>query len=380
MNKHFKFINTYAYKNHHEVFNYCIFKGLSELSKTITVYSSKSAWECLKQYDQAINVNYKKTLNVNRENKITYILRYFISGIENVKILIFSKKSDILVYTFENVVSFSFINKINKIFQRRIYIFCHGTLETLFNNTGGIGAKIIRYYCKKSFKNKKINDNIKVIVLGQNILDNLKKSQYPIDLRNFSYIDHPFIPKKIGQTENLLKAKYEIKIGMVGAFSKSKGSSEFSKLLQNIETEKLHFYIIGTILDKDFNSNYQNVTIIGNNNFLPREQFDEYVNNLDYILFLYPEDTYRFTASGAFFDSILFKKPIIALRNNYFEYMFNKYGKVGELFDSVEDIQVYLNSENFLSNEKKYDFSKYYDLLSVNNISSQLKKVFYEDL
>ena len=44
------------------------------------------------------------------------------------------------------------------------------------------------------------------------------------------------------------------------------------------------------------------------------------------------------TASGAFTDAVNFEKPIIAIRNEFFDYYFKKFGNIGYLFDNIDDM------------------------------------------
>ena len=75
------------------------------------------------------------------------------------------------------------------------------------------------------------------------------------------------------------------------------------------------------------------------NKLIPRNDFINKIAELDYILFLYPQNSYKFTASGAIFDAFLLGKPIIALQNDYFNYLFEKAGSVGFLLDNIESLK-----------------------------------------
>ena len=43
---------------------------------------------------------------------------------------------------------------------------------------------------------------------------------------------------------------------------------------------------------------------------------DNEISKLDYVIFLYPEGSYKYTASGALFDAINQEKQILALKMN----------------------------------------------------------------
>ena len=62
------------------------------------------------------------------------------------------------------------------------------------------------------------------------------------------------------------------------------------------------------------------------------------ISRLDYALFLFPPERYKFTASGSVFDAIACETPVIALQNDYFEHLFAYCGEFGYLENSVEAI------------------------------------------
>ena len=81
-----------------------------------------------------------------------------------------------------------------------------------------------------------------------------------------------------------------------------------------------------------------------NKELLPFEQYNAYVQSMDAMLLLYDTNSYKLTASGAVLEAIWNEKPIIALHNMYFDYLFEKFGRLGELFESEKDIAFYLNN------------------------------------
>ena len=94
------------------------------------------------------------------------------------------------------------------------------------------------------------------------------------------------------------------------------------------------------------------------------------IDQLDFILFFYNSETYRLTASGTIFDAISRKKPIIALRNDYFEYIFNKFGSIGYLVDSIEEMATLI--QHIHSNkeiQQEFDFDEIQNMMSTENIT-----------
>jgi hypothetical protein len=72
--------------------------------------------------------------------------------------------------------------------------------------------------------------------------------------------------------------------------------------------------------------------------FLGREAFEREILGNDYALFLYPQGSYRFSVSGAFLDAVSLLRPVVALKNPYFEHCFEKMGDIGYLCDTPEQL------------------------------------------
>ena len=110
---------------------------------------------------------------------------------------------------------------------------------------------------------------------------------------------------------------------------------------------------------------------------IPRDILEKRIEDLDFILYLYPITSYKIMASGAILDALSFKRPIIALRNDYFSYIFEKFGEFGYLFDSLEDIINFLNQITLFSIDPTiFDYKMIQQRLSIDFVS----KTFREEL
>ena len=108
----------------------------------------------------------------------------------------------------------------------------------------------------------------------------------------------------------------------------------------------------------------------GKDNFIERKEFENLISDIDYALYFYTKDKYKITASGAVLDAINARKPIIALKNDYFSYLFGKYGQIGYLFESIEEMGNRIDLLN--DNKKIFNFEKYIEELSVDSFSKKL--------
>lgn len=103
------------------------------------------------------------------------------------------------------------------------------------------------------------------------------------------------------------------------------------------------------------------------------------MSELDYILLLYPTDTYRLIASGAILDCIRFRKPVIALRTDYFEYLFDKLGPFGILVNDIDEMAKEIERIG-KTPLPRYDFDKIASALSPNHLTPQLAEIISRPL
>ena len=164
-------------------------------------------------------------------------------------------------------------------------------------------------------------------------------------------------------------------MGTVGIASREKGIENIFKFVEKID-EKYNFKHIGKSISEIPNKFRK--YFLYKNDLLEKDKFEEEILNLDYILILYPKDSYRLTASGVYFDCIKYNKPLLGLKNEYFEYMFKKYGEIGKLFESIDEIIEYLSQERKILDSDYDIFHK--NMKSIKkvlnkNVEKQLKEI-----
>lgn len=178
--------------------------------------------------------------------------------------------------------------------------------------------------------------NLVYLILGPSIKESLIQ-KIPHLKKYLITIDHPcyFKNRKIQK----YKKNDILKFGFLGVGKKSKGIDLFLKLAHEVqkENEKSKFIVIGHIIEGSYQKN--SACIPSPKLPLKQEEYNEYIQEIDYAIFLYKEDSYRLTASGALFDAFSHLKPVIALKNPYFEYYFDKMGDIGYLCDSYDEIR-----------------------------------------
>jgi glycosyltransferase involved in cell wall biosynthesis len=381
-------IDSYSHKSFHEICNASILIECLSISDQIAYFSGKSALESLKYIigdRNTSNVIFKIIPVIEKDNKIYTVLRFFLSAIVNYFLILFIEKNVIVLFNYNNIFSLPLINLLNRVLKRKIIILCHGEFEVFnqeFIQNQNIFWKVYNSIVKKYFTNRNISISERLIflVLGDNIRNNLRKYIPNNIYKNIYSIDHSYINTKKSFYPVKRNEEMRIKIGMVGQVRKEKNITDVvllaKRLAPEISSGKVNFLIIGTAAKLNTDElRSVGITIPEGKPFLSREEYDNRILEIDYVLFFYNRYMYQFTASGPLMDALFLEKPIISLRNNYFEYMFSKYGKFGILLDSIDEMAELIKE---LAEGKKlpfFDLKKIKDRLQPENIALQLKDI-----
>jgi hypothetical protein len=327
----------------------------------------------------SINVKY---IPIDVKNTNTNYFIWLISEFKNVFTVLQEAKRRRSNILFLSVTSFTLIaTKLIRINSKiRIYIVVHGILESIIRKPIGILKKMYWFKNYLKFYN---NLNIKYILLGDyiqnnalNIIPTLEKYTCSLEL-----------PYNLIKPEKTIEPEPNSKLifASAGVASISKGSNHFFNLakdiLQNSTVKNIEFSYIGYFIDKrmnDFINNY--VLLPSKDEPLDEINYKNYFLKVNFIILFYPPDSYKLTYSGVFLDAVKFEKPIIAIRNEFFTYYFDKYGDMGWLCDDYNDVLRLVTklSVNVDAEElKKFNknIQKLKSELSVDNLSVRLKKI-----
>jgi len=146
----------------------------------------------------------------------------------------------------------------------------------------------------------------------------------------------------------------KIVFASIGDFNKRKNSKLFFDLAnQYTHTNSIYeFWFIGRTEISSINLN--NVHLVSSEDILDDINYHHYIDLIDYAVFLFNSDFYRYTVSGTLYDAILHTKPILAIRTPFFQDFFLKYGNIGYLCDSYDDILDLINSNKIEKNSLLY--------------------------
>lgn len=373
-------VDTYSQKSLHEMFNASLILMCSMIFTSVDLRISKSSYEnYLKIIDieSPKNIEYNNVWVIEGNSRFSLLMRYLFSAIQNIKFLIISPKNTILVFPYNNLFSLRVLNFFNKFCKKRILVFCHGEMEGIVVDVEKTGFlhRLLLKLARNFFLNQevKISEGLYFSVLGDAIKQNISEIIDEKKASKFISVDHPYLFRsgnKKAQDDT------ELKVATVGTINKTKGLFSFLEFANKINStikEKIRISVVGASTENFNLFNGSGIVLSSNNNnaLLSRGDFNNKVNELDYILFFYPTNSYTITASGAIMDAINFEKPILALRNSYFQYVFNKYGSFGFLFENINEM---VSKVEDLSNNKSIpdiDFMSLKKRLTPEALSSQ---------
>ena len=367
----------------HEQFNSSLIKILFLLFDDVTYFMGKSAYDnSLKLIDNNafLKNKYKSVFVYKGFEGVGWVLRYLISAFQNIKFLIIAPKDCVLIFPHNNILALPILNLLNKHFNKSILIFCHGEMEGLIESkfSNGLVAKFLNWQLKRFFvdKNNTISESIYFSVFGNKIKNNLELLINENKYSNFISVDHPYLFDEVSRS--CLK-NGRLLFGSVGVFNKDKGANLFLELIDQLPSNILNsvnFTVIGKIIDIHLvELKKRKIKYLSQENYLiTREVYDKNIEELDYILFFYDYKNYKITASGAIMDALNKEKPIIALKNDYFEYLFYTYGEFGFLYNSIEDMAIGISKLVSGELSVQFNFNEIKNNFKPESIALQLKK------
>lgn len=361
-----KIIDFYSINNFHEIVNFSLLQCFSKIYSDVIYIVGNSAYENVQKLSKQnniefSNVTFKPKWVVEVTHPVGALLRMFFGFFFFLKEYLSLKKGETIFYNYNNPFALPFIALLNHFLKKDIIIIFHGELEFFITSIPFYKLNAIyKVFNYITFKYLLKNSNIKILLLGNSIKKNLVDI-FPQVSELIISINHPYIFSEINSKSFKLNKK--LTIGTVGLLIPEKGlyelfniSNEFKK---EISENKLEIKIIGKVpayIDKE---NYKEITWMSNE-YIPREIFNQEIDTLDFILFLYPTNSYKLIASGALLDALSKEKPIIALNNSYFEECFENH-EVGYLCNSTNEIIKTIIKLMHSDKDKMYD-------LFINNI------------
>lgn len=349
--------------NKHSMFNASFLKMLSIMPHRgeLVFYSEETHKQCIQSFLEKDGDNTIEKINFSKINIVDkgrfYLPFKILFEIWNVSKIFFKfRKEDYLLILTSISQASNFAIKIIKMFfpNTKMIFVIHGELEFLKKHAEQpFMLKMWGWFLKYSFKIKTDNKTF-YLVLGDVIKNNMKRYNI-VDLNKVLTIDHPCLYN--GKTKSIDNSSSVLKIGAIGVASEQKKSQFIfdigDKIIKKNKSD-IQVEIIGKILPNVYKYLRPGVIYSKENIMLDQQTFDNKIADLDFSLFFYDNTYYELCASGAFFDALNHEIPMLGLKNDFFEYYFQKYGSMGYMFNSVDELITFLMSYN-KSNDNKYN-------------------------
>ncbi|MDR0792473.1 MAG: glycosyltransferase [Chitinophagaceae bacterium] len=386
-----RIIDTYSKNGAHEAFNAPVVSMAASFSDTVDYFCDKTTQDAV--IKMLTNHNQQRCLqkvtfhNVNvkeggKRKGIFYMLyMYSVRLFKDVYYLLSAPKNTLTVYSGAGYATALWIlNCVSFIFRKRVWIFIHGELEFMLKTPSKnkrfseIGMLYRRVLYRGFLRYVRINKNMRLCVLGNSILNNLQPYLNSKNKKRVTSINDPIF---FNERKSSIRYNEKLKIGTVGTMDNGKGLAELLDVAEKLKDE-ITITIVGNIKELDFNyALYSHINFISKNNkqFIPRDVMDKAIDKLDYILFLYPPDSYKLIASGAMFDAIIMEKPVISLHNDFFDDILKP--DIGYLLNTAGEIAALIRKLN-----KEYPHNPDYEkfLNNMEEIKSRHTPAFVQEM
>lgn len=344
--KHIKIVDYYAINAFHEVVNLAMIFICARIFDNVVYISGKSANKNLRklclQHEEyySSNISLKHRIVCEKDSMLGALFRTLLGFFITLYEYLFTAKKCVILYNYTNPLSMPIILILNIILRKNIIFMMHGELELQYKKISFYHPAMWYQMCYRfSFNNLLTKSPAYLLLLGDSIKQNIVQL-YPDIVDRILTIWHPYF---VDESECGSWVMHKpIRIGTVGSMKKEKGLDSLITLSVLLEKEindnELIIESIGKVENIEV-LKWEKIKWIGAKGILPREDFENYIKELDFILYLYPVDSYKLTASGAIMDAIKFQKPILYLENDYFNHLIGD-EHIGYSACKVEDLAI----------------------------------------
>ena len=259
----------------------------------------------------------------------------------------------------------------------------HGELEWLDERKSSIFS--VKFWIRSSFMTA-AGRGVRLVFLSRGIFERTRR--FLPKGANCATINHPQQPD-FSDSELPARAKdgnAPLVVGLIGSASAQKGSHQIFALADHcaklLPADKMiEFRICGKAHRNMFEFDNGLVKYSRTDGFVPADEYNRMVSELDCALFLYPEGTYGGTASGAVTEAVMNSIPIIALKSAVIIDIFDEEvpGKLCSSFDEVVHALLQIAEDRFLLGKYGMIMTRYRERFSIESVSLSLSEQIGED-
>lgn len=357
------YINASFSGNIHEIIDSSLL-GMLSSRHDVYSYAQKSRTPYLRNTVNSVFKGNRISWSDLKDGNIKGIINALTACFREVKVILrYKKENPIFFISFVNGISANIINLICMLAKVKVIFIAHNDLECVnrhVHNSRGFKSYLLYLFYTKI----PLAKSLKIMVLGDNILQNLSFFLKNARIKHFFSFDHPYFSIAPNNTlSNIQKEHSFVDIGLVGRMDSrpSRGLINLCEFANKVYADKtIRIHIISSI-DKTLIDQLPKNIIVRDKpeSILSREEYENRLAKMDYYLIPYHQDYYKLTASGAVFEGIVNSKPVLMFSTDYFCYISDKYGRFGIFVDVIKSDQLIemLHDSNlynsFVQEEKK---------------------------
>lgn len=376
-------IDPYSRGNYHEVINQAYIMMIASLYNQVTYIADVSSCNCLKKLMDECNFDYSNVTFIEKHfftchigwAGVDYLIKMLTVGWWDYLYYMKTPKNTDVFYNNNIYEGISLISNFSFLKKNRIFNLCHSDMECIIKHENdSIPIRLFSWYLQHIFIKNKLPKKINFILLSPDMVTYFNQFIKPQNRNRIFAIDHAYIRPK-NEIVISQKSSNIIEIGIPGAITSNRGLKTLNLILSGMKNTKIRIYALSFVSGNVTGNNFIKLNETGN--LMPFKEYNANVQRMDMMLFLYDKGSYKLTASGAILEAIWNEKPIIALENHYFRYLFNKFGDLGILCQSLEELISVINEIKTHKALDKYlvNIKKAKEQLLPSKVKIQLKKI-----
>ena len=344
-------IDAYSTGSYHEVINQGYLMMISDLYENVVYLGTESSCKNLQRLMEECNkdcsnvkFNYikKPKLKVKRQGLHSMLHLFQVSWLNYKYYRKVPKNCD--VFFNNNLFYAIFLIHFFSRLQNNMYIMCHSEMEHIVpNRKESITSVPSALFFKFVFNKVNLSDKFHFILLSSKMADYFRRYIKHENRQRVYWMDHCYIRPENKLRQDNIESGDWIKIGIPGAITPQRGLAELETMLESIDNERIRVYSLSYISKHISNPGFVELNKTGK--LLPFNEYNNYVRQMDILSLLYTAGSYKLTASGAALEAIWNEKPIFAIKNDYLEYLFEKFGPLGYLANDVTELADVLNKQ-----------------------------------
>lgn len=286
-----------------------------------------------------------------------------------------------------NILRFMELFKLHS--DQRIIIGLHGEIEFLFRKKQPLKNRLNAQFYRNAFQ--KTPSNVKFNVLSPVIREKLVKAGF-LHENQVIWMEHPIQP-----TDGIRDNQFPLTpiFSFLGVASVRKNAAEFFKLVTKFQdaslADQIRFELVGKIAP-DLHPSMSGFNWVAENNIsIPQNIYEQHCLKATYALSFLNGDEYLFRISGSLMDAIQYHIPLIALKHEYVNYLFEQGGDIGFLCSDMKEMEevIYkiMNRDNAYIRRYKVQVGnisnlakRFYDENNVRNLITNFSNIGWKDV